>query len=260
MNEVMVFNNAEFGQVRTVVIDGEAWFVGNDVARVLEYKDLYSAMRRNVDEEDKRLCPVSSAKGTQQTVLINESGLYSLIFGSRMEKAKEFKCWVTGEVLPTLRQTGTYTIGKKRDSYMIEDPIERAKRWIEEQEEREQLKNQVSELSPIAEVFDKLIDSKLLVNFRDAAKEIGISQSQFTGWLKENGYIYANSAGELRPMEKYMQSDLFAMKPYQNPNNGYTGSRTFLTPRGLTAFKTILDTSGYNRDTMRKHGGRKPRS
>ena len=257
MNELRVFNNAEFGEVRTIVIDGEPWFVGNDVAKALEYKDLYSAMRHNVDEDDKRLCPISSTNGVQQTTVINESGIYSLIFGSRLEKAREFKRWVTHEVLPSLRQTGTYTMTQKQDSYMIEDPAERARRWAEEYEEKVSLEKKVRELSPKAEMHDKLLDASLLVNFRDAAKEIGISQSQFTGWLKENGYVYANSAGELRPMEQYMESEFFQMKPYQNPYSGYKGSRTYITGRGLAAFKILLDTSGYNRDTMKKHGGRK---
>lgn len=105
-----------------------------------------------------------------------------------------------------------------------------------------------------------MIDSKLLVNFRDAAKEIGISQSQFTGWLKDKGYVYSNSAGELRPMEPYMESGMFEMKPYQNPCNGHTGSRTYITPRGLAAFKIILEESGHNRYTMKRHGGRKRKS
>lgn len=260
MNEVKLFENEEFGLVRTVMIEGAPWFVGNDVAGILEYKDLYSAMRHNVDDEDKRLCPISSASGTQQTTIINESGLYSLIFGSKLPKSKEFKHWVTSEVLPTIRQTGSYSMTEIKDSYAIEDPVGRAKRWIEEQEERKALEEKVAELSPKAEMCDKLLDASMLVNFRDAAKEIGISQSQLTGWLKENGYVYANSAGELRPMETYMKSDFFQMKPYQNPHNGYKGARTYITGRGLAAFKKLIDLEGHNRDTMKKHGGRKKKS
>lgn len=109
MNELKVFNNAEFGEIRTVVIDGEPWFVGNDVAGILEYKDKYSAIRKNVDNEDRRLCPVGSTSGVQNTIIINESGLYSLIFGSKLESAKRFKRWVTSEVLPSIRKTGNYS-------------------------------------------------------------------------------------------------------------------------------------------------------
>lgn len=257
MNELRIFENSEFGTVRTVIIDGEPWFVGNDIAKALEYKDLYSALRHNVDDEDKRLCPVSSTSGIQQTTVINESGLYSLIFGSRLDSAKKFKHWVTCDVLPEIRKTGNYISHKKPDSYTIENPAERARRWAEEYEEKIALEEKIKEMEPKVYIHDKILDSKLLVNFRDAAKEIGISQSQFTGWLKENGYVYSNSARELRPMEQYMASGLFEMKPYQNPYNGYCGSRTYITPRGLAAFKILLDTSGYNRDTMKKHGGRK---
>lgn len=256
MNELRIFENDEFGTVRTVVINGEPWFVGKDIALSLGYKDTVSAIKQHVDNEDKRGWQITTPGGTQQMMVINESGLYALIFGSKLKSSKKFKHWVTHEVLPEIRKTGNYSVNSRQDSYMIENPAERARRWAEEYEERLALESKVSELQPKAYVYDKMLDSKLLVNFRDAAKEIGISQSQFTGWLKENGYVYSNSAGELRPMEQYMSSGLFEMKPYQNPHNGYCGSRTLVTPRGLAAFKILLDTSGHNRDTMKKHGGR----
>lgn len=115
MNGIQIFNNAEFGDIRTVVVDDEPWFVGNDVAKALKYKDAYSALRHNVDDEDKRLCPVSSTSGVQETTIINESGLYSLIFGSKLESAKKFKKWVTSEVLPSIRKTGGYTMPHTTD-------------------------------------------------------------------------------------------------------------------------------------------------
>ena len=147
MNELKIFQNPEFGAVRTIIIDEEIWFVGNDVARALEYKDLYSSMRHNVDERDRRVCPVSSTSGTQQTTVINESGLYSLIMGSKLPKAKEFLCWVTSDILPSIARTGSYSVEKKTDSYMINDPVERAKKWIEEQEaHKKKLKKKIREL------------------------------------------------------------------------------------------------------------------
>lgn len=108
MEEIKIFNNPEFGEVRTIVIDGEPWFVGNDCAKALGYKNLYNGVNKNVDDEDKRVSPVGSASGTQQTTIINESGLYSLIFSSKLESAKKFKRWVTSEVLPSLRKNGSY--------------------------------------------------------------------------------------------------------------------------------------------------------
>ena len=110
MEEIKIFNNPDFGDVRTVMIDGEPWFVGRDTANALGYKDTVSAIRKNVEEEDKGVCPVGTPSGTQQMTIINESGLYSLIFGSKLDSAKKFKRWVTSEVLPTLRKTGGYRV------------------------------------------------------------------------------------------------------------------------------------------------------
>ncbi len=108
MDNIQIFNNPEFGDIRTIIIDGEPWFVGNDCAKSLGYKNLYNGVNKNVDEEDRRVSPVGSASGIQQTTIINESGLYSLIFGSKLESAKKFKKWVTSEVLPSIRKTGAY--------------------------------------------------------------------------------------------------------------------------------------------------------
>ena len=108
MNDIMIFNNPEFGEVRTVMIDNEPWFVGKDISTALGFKDTTSAIRKNVEDEDKGICPVGTPSGMQQMTIINESGLYSLIFGSRLESAKRFRRWVTSEVLPQLRKTGSY--------------------------------------------------------------------------------------------------------------------------------------------------------
>lgn len=262
MNEVKLFENEEFGLVRTVIIDGEPWFVGNDIAKPLGYVAPKNAVAKFVDEDDKKKHRFDSSGQNREMVIINESGLYSLIFGSKLSTAKKFKHWVTSEVLPSIRRTGGYSLQHRiPDSYAIENPVERAKRWIEEQEEHKtkvaELNGEISTLKPKAEMCDKLLDASMLVNFRDAAKEIGISQTQFTGWLVDNGYVYMTSTRELRPMEPYMKSEFFQMKPYQNPYNGYKGSRTYITGRGLAAFKKLIDTEGHNRDTMKKHGGRK---
>lgn len=108
MNELQVFNNEEFGQVRSLMIDNEPWFVGKDVAEALGYKDTPSAIRTHVDSEDKRVGEIPTPKGKQKPIIINESGLYSLILSSKLESAKKFKHWVTSEVLPTIRKTGSY--------------------------------------------------------------------------------------------------------------------------------------------------------
>lgn len=108
MNDLKIFENAEFGKIRTVIVDGEPWFVGKDVADALGYKDTNQAIRKNICEEDKLTRLIDGGGQKREAVIINESGLYSLIFGSKLESAKRFKHWVTSEVLPSIRKTGVY--------------------------------------------------------------------------------------------------------------------------------------------------------
>lgn len=111
MNEMQLFSNPDFGDVRGMLIDGEPWFVGKNVAAALGYgegKSLANAVANHVDETDKGVTDLMTPGGTQKMVIINESGLYALIFGSRLESAKKFKRWVTSEVLPSIRKTGSY--------------------------------------------------------------------------------------------------------------------------------------------------------
>ena len=110
MEEIKIFNNQEFGDVRTVMIDGEPWFVGNDCAAPLGYSAPKNAIARYVDAEDKQRHQFDSSGQNREMIIINESGLYSLIFGSKLDSAKKFKRWVTSEVLPTLRKTGGYRV------------------------------------------------------------------------------------------------------------------------------------------------------
>ena len=110
-NEVQIFENAEFGKVRTVVVKDEPYFVGKDVAEILGYKDTVNALKAHVDEEDKTGWQITTpSRGTQTATIINESGLYSLILSSKLPAAKKFKRWVTSEVLPSIRKTGSYTV------------------------------------------------------------------------------------------------------------------------------------------------------
>lgn len=110
MNELKVFQNKEFGEVRSLIIGGEPWFVGKDVTNILGYKNGSRDINRHVDEKDRGSTEMVSPSGKQMTTIINESGLYSLILSSKLPTAKKFKHWVTSEVLPTLRKTGRYEI------------------------------------------------------------------------------------------------------------------------------------------------------
>lgn len=108
MDEIQIFQNSEFGEVRTIIIDGEPWFVGNDIAKPLGYAAPKNAVAKFVDDEDKQKHRFDSSGQRREMIVINESGLYSLIFGSKLESAKKFKSWVTKEVLPSIRKTGGY--------------------------------------------------------------------------------------------------------------------------------------------------------
>ena len=115
MQQVMLFENEEFGQVRTVMIDGEPYFVGKDVAEILGYAEPRSAISKKVDDEDRGVAKMETPSGMQEMTIINESGLYSLILSSKLESAKKFKRWVTSEVLPTIRKQGYYTADNNKN-------------------------------------------------------------------------------------------------------------------------------------------------
>lgn len=241
MNNITIFNSPEFGDIRTELINGEVWFVGKDVTDILGYQNGSRDINRHVDEEDRHKVMLFDGNQDKETIIINESGLYSLILSSKLESAKRFKHWVTSEVLPTIRRTGSYSINERKpDSYMIEDPVERAKRWIEEQEEKQKLIETVQEQTPKAEYFDSLVNSNLLTNFRDTAKELGYSQTEFTGWLIAKGYIYKDSKGILKPYETYRKQGLFQMKDFKNPYNHFTGTRTLVTVKGKNTFRLLM--------------------
>lgn len=241
MNNITIFNNPEFGDIRTEIINGEPWFCLSDVCKALDLEQV-SRVKTRLNLDGVTTSKVIDSMGrNQEATFINEANLYKTIFQSRKESAERFSDWVTSEVLPSIRKTGSYSIDKcKPDSYMIEDPIERAKRWIEEQEEKQKLIETVQEQAPKAEYFDSLVNSNLLTNFRDTAKELGYSQTEFTGWLIAKGYVYKDSKGILKPYETYRKQGLFQMKDFKNPYNHFTGTRTFVTVKGKNTFRLLM--------------------
>ena len=203
MNELMVFNNAEFGQVRTMEINGEPWFVGKDVAEALGYSNSSKAVSVHVDNEDKQFVMIDIAHshfgnmpiGQSKTAIINESGVYALIFGSKLPNAKKFKHWVTSEILPTIRKTGTYSITQhKPDSYMIENPADRARRWAEEYEEKLALECKIAEQQPKVDYHDAVLNKSGLMTTTAIAKDLGFkSAKQLNDLLKRDRVIYKKS-------------------------------------------------------------------
>lgn len=195
MNELMVFNNAEFGNVRTIEINGEPWFVGKDVAESLGYTNPTKAMQDHIDKEDLTFNETLKLSRQTGAWLINESGVYALIFGSKLPNAKKFKHWVTSEILPTIRKTGSYSITQsKPDSYMIENPADRARRWAEEYEEKLALECKIAEQQPKVEYHDAVLNKSGLLTTTAIAKDLGFkSAKQLNDLLKRDRVIYKKS-------------------------------------------------------------------
>ena len=200
-NEIKAFENAEFGSVRGIEINGEPWLVGKDVCNVLNYSNPTKALKDHVDAEDMTFNETLKLSRQSGAWLINESGFYSLVFSSEMPKAKNFKHWVTSEVLPSIRKTGSYSIQQKVDSYMIEDSIARAKRWIEEEEERRNLRLTVENQKPMVMLAEERIDKKGCYSLTDVTKSLHFKRGQITRWAKSQGFIHktlteVNNKGE----------------------------------------------------------------
>ena len=179
MNSLQIFKNQDFGEIRGTEINGEPWLVGKDIAHALAYKRTADAIREHVDESDKGVGEMETPGGKQKMTIINESGFYSLVFSSKMPKAKEFKHWVTSEVLPAIRKHGAYATPTTIEN-IIANPsnaIKLLQALAEEQNKNNELKVENSQLrvdkqimQPKADYFDELVDRNLLVSFTEAAR------------------------------------------------------------------------------------------
>lgn len=184
MNELQLFN-FENNQVRTLLINDEPWFVGKDAAQILGYSNPRDALSKHVDEEDKNSVAIRDGnKGNPNQTVINESGVYALVFGSKLPSAKRFKHWVTSEVLPTLRKTGGYTMPK---TY-----LEALKAFTAEVEKNEMLSlenkiqtQQINELKPKADYTDRILKTTDLMTITQIAKDYGMSAKQFNALLHD---------------------------------------------------------------------------
>lgn len=193
-NAMQVFENPEFGQIRTVEINGEPWFVGKDVANALGYSNPQKAIRDHVDEEDKTVNESFTVNGTK-VILLNESGLYSLILSSKLPTAKEFKHWVTSEVLPSIRKNGGYIYGQENmtDAELMAKAILVAQKTIESLNTRcKALDGQVveqqkviEEMKPKASYYDLILQSTNAVAITQIAQDYGMTAQQMNKKLNE---------------------------------------------------------------------------
>lgn len=199
MNNIQVFNNPEFGDIRTVEIDGEPWFVGKDVADNLGYQNGSRDINRHVDEEDRQNYQNGTFESNRGLTIINESGLYSLILSSKLPSARRFKHWVTSEVLPAIRKHGIYATEDVTDK-ILNNPefgIELLTKYKEERDKRRFLSEQVltqqkliAELQPKADYVNQILKSTSSVKTTQIAKDYGMSARAFNKLLYELGIQY----------------------------------------------------------------------
>ena len=209
-NAIKIFENEEFGSVRTMEINGEPYFVGKDVAEILGYANTSKALIDHVDDEDKLNNETLSSLGQRGGWLINESGLYSLILSSKLPTAKKFKRWVTSDVLPAIRKTGSYSIQSKPDSYTIEDPAARARRWAEEYEEKKALEAKIEEQKPLVEYAEHIQASKDVIDMKSMAKlasknGIKIGRNKLFSFLRDRKILDRENI----PYANYMDKEWF---------------------------------------------------
>lgn len=220
-NNMQLFTNPEFGQVRTVDMNGDVWLVGKDVATALGYSNASKAVAVHVDDDDKRFEMLTMADsqngnvpGATKTALINESGLYSLVMSSKLPNAKKFRRWVTSEVLPSIRKHGGYINGQSTmtDSELIAQALLLAKRQIDERDA------QITEMQPKAVFADAVAASKNSILVGEMAKllkqnGVNIGQNRLFTWLRDNGYLINRPGSSFNaPTQRAMEMGLMEIK------------------------------------------------
>ena len=236
MNELQIFNSDEFGEIRTVTIDNEPWFVGKDVALALGYKDTSDALKKHVSEEDKLTRRFADSGQNREMYIINESGLYALIFGSKLESAQRFKHWVTSEVLPSIRKHGGYIAGQESmtDDELLAKALLVAQSKIAERDRLIAEKQKDIERMRPKEIFaDAVASSKQSILIGQLAKLIcqnghPIGQNRLFEWLRNNGYLMKYGSNYNMPMQRYVEQGLFEVKESSvtNPDGSVKLTRT----------------------------------
>lgn len=235
MSNIQIFKNEQFGQVRAAEIDGTGWLVGKDVAEKLGYKDTVNALKDHVDDEDKLTWQIATSGQKRNMIVINESGLYSLVLGSKLPSAKAFKKWVTAEVLPGIRKYGLYASSDTVES-MLSNPdfaIQLLQKYKEEQQQKQTLQQKVERDKPKVSFADKVTGSNTTILIGDLAKIINqtgvdIGQRRLFEWLRNNGYLIKTGSSRNMPTQKAAGMGLFFVKEttVTNPDGSVRVTRT----------------------------------
>ncbi|AKS37399.1 antirepressor [Anoxybacillus gonensis] len=239
MNQLQKVFTYSGNQVRTIIKDDEVWFVAKDVCDILNHSNHKMAVSRLDEDEVNKVYLIDSLGRQQQTTVVNEAGLYSLILTSNKPEARQFKRWITHEVIPTIRKTGGYVAN---DDLFVETYLkhadEQTKLLFRATLETVRKQNeQIAIMQPKADYFDALVDRRLLTNFRDTAKELKVRPKAFVDWLIDKKYIYRDQKGKLKPYAQYVPS-LFELKEWER--NGRADVQTLVTPKGRETFRILL--------------------
>lgn len=219
-NEIEIFKNEEFGQIRTMLINNEPYFVGKDVAEILGYANPQKAIRTHVDNEDKGVNEMDTPGGKQEIIVINESGLYSLMLSSKLPNAKKFKRWVTSEVLPSIRKHGAYMTNETLEEALTSPDflIKLATELKKEKEQRQALEKEQKKNAPKVLFADAVSGSNTSILIGDFAKilkqnGVKIGQNKLFSWLRENNYLIKRRGSSYNmPTQKSMDLGLFEIK------------------------------------------------
>lgn len=237
MNELQIFNNSEFGSVRTIQINNEPWFVASDVCSALEITNTTMALER-LDEDEKSKFNLGLSGG--DTNCVNEYGLYNLVLGSRKKEAKDFKRWITHDVIPSIRKTGGYKIPKT-----YAEALENLLLEVKENErlvnENETFKAEREILLPKAEFFDAVTDSKQAIAIGDVAKvlDMGVGRNKLFEILRETKVLMPDN----RPYQKYIDAGYFRVveQKYQKNGDTYINLKTLVFQKGIDFIRRKLE-------------------
>ena len=217
-NEMMIFNNEQFGQVRVIEIDGEGWLVGKDVAELLGYKNTRDALHKHVDEEDKSEVAIHDGSQNRNMVVINESGLYSLVLRSKLPQAKKFRHWGTSEVLPSIRKHGAYMTEQTLEQALTSPDflIQLANQLKQEQEARKLAEQQKDELN---KEVNTLLVAEDTISFRDFSQIVDIGRTRLFEILRDMEILDKNNI----PYQRYSK--------YFEVINAVKGDKVYPTTR-----------------------------
>lgn len=225
MNKVKIFNSEEFGDVRTVTINGDPWFVGKDVAAALGFTNPRDAISTHVFDEDKGVESIDTLGGKQKMTVINESGLYALVFGSRLKSAQRFKHWVTSEVLPAIRKTGSYQAPQGKELLAL--AVLEAQKTIEAQTKA------IEEMKPKVIFADAVRASSSSILIGDLAKllrqnGVDTGQKRLFEQLRNEGYLMKTGSSRNMPTQRYVADGLFQIKEtvISNPDGSVRMTKT----------------------------------